>query len=424
VSPGRARSAPPEFTAEVADLAEDGRGVARIEQKVVFIAGALPGERVRARYTRRRRSADEAVVVAVEQPAAERVEPRCPHFGLCGGCALQHLAEDAQVQRKEKQVLDALARLGRVSPDRVEAPVRGSPWGYRRRARIGVKWVTAKGRVLIGFRERDSAKLADLQRCLVLDPRLGEQLAPIAQRLAELEIREAIPQIEVAATEDVLALVLRVMRAPGEADRLRLSALEREFQVRLYLQPGGPQSIEPLNPPAPRLSYLPIPGGPDLEFAPTDFIQVNAEVSQRTVLELFSGLGNFSLPLLRAGAQLTAVEGEAGLVERARANAARHGLSGEFHCADLADAVMPAPWSGRFDQVLLDPPRTGAQAVLAAIAETRARKVLYVSCHPGTLGRDAGILVHDHGFRLTRVGVLDMFPHTGHVESMALFEAS
>lgn len=289
----------------------------------------------------------------------------------------------------------------------------------------------------VGFRERDGASLAGLDRCLILDPRVGEHLQDLARLIDGLSIRSRIPQIEVSAADHV-ALVLRVLAQPSEADRLALRAFAAEQGVEILLQPGGSDSVLALDPPERVLDYSP-DGGPDrLRFRPGDFVQINAEVSRQAVLqalqwlslqpgervlELFCGLGNFSIPLARAGAQVTALEGEAGLVTRARDNAARLGLAIDFRQADLSHPQANGAWrKERFDAVLLNPPRSGALDILALIAATGGRRILYVSCHPGTLARDAGRLVHTHGYRLTRAGVMDMFPHTAHVESMALFE--
>lgn len=426
-----------EFEAQIVDLAEDGRGVARIDGKVCFIHGALPGEAVRFRYTRVHRDADEGDTVAVLQASPDRVAPPCPHFGLCGGCALQHLAPSAQIAHKQQQLVQALRRIGKVEAERLAPPLTGATEGYRRRARLGARFVDKRERVLVGFRERSSAFLAALERCVVLDPRVGEKLRVLGEALTPLSIRRQVPQIEIACT-DRAALVVRVMAPPTDADRATLERLAAEHDFTLYLQPGGPHTATPLQPPAPVLSYSPDGSDDRLQFQPTDFIQIHGEISQKAVrqaldwlapeagarvLELFCGLGNFSIPLARRGAQVVAVEGEAGLVARARDNAARLDLAIDFHAADLFQPAADAPWlNGGFDHVLLDPPRAGAEAMMPVIGRLKPRRVLYVSCHPGTLARDAGLLVREHGYRLARAGVMDMFPHTTHVESMALFE--
>lgn len=434
----RRRKPPPdtEFSATVTDLDHDGRGVARIDGKVTFIFGALPGETVRYKLLRVTRALDEAVATAIDVPSPDRVEPGCAHFGTCGGCSLQHLAPAAQVAFKQQAMLEALRRIGGVTPAAIAEPVLGPAWGYRRRARMGVKLVNKKGGVLIGFRERDANALAVLERCEVVDARLGERLRKIAALFESLSIADQIPQIEVSAAEHV-AVTIRVLTLPSEDDRAKLLAFAAEHDFDFYLQPGGPDSLVPLAEVRP-LDYSPDGSALRLNFLPADFIQINAEVSQRmvhqalewlapaagdTVLELFAGLGNFTLPIAARGAQVTAVEGEAGLVARGRANLQRNGYDGRFLKADLFKPDPKADWlKSRYNLALIDPPRSGAKEILPLLAATKARRIVYVSCHPGTLARDAGELVNTHGYRLARVGVLDMFPHTTHVESMALFE--
>jgi 23S rRNA (uracil1939-C5)-methyltransferase len=457
----RRRRPPPqgEFTAEIGDLAQDGRGIARVDGKVVFVADALPGERVRYRLTRTGRDADEAQTVAVEQASPERVAPRCPHFGICGGCALQHLAPAAQLAFKQKQLLDALQRIGGVAPREIAAPVAGPVWGYRRRARLGVKRVPKKGGVLVGFRERETPLLAAIDRCVVLDARVGSRIRALATLIDGLSIAAQLPQIEVACDDDSAVLVLRVLAEPSAADRAALAEFAARENLRFWLQPGGLDSAGPLAAPAPATSaeidaaaattsagslppsplrYSPDGSALSLAFGPLDFVQVNGELAQAmvrqaldwlrpgpgdTVLELFAGLGNFTAPLAATGARVTAVEGEAALVRRGRENLQRNGLDAEFLRADLFAADPRAAWlQRRYDLALLDPPRSGAREVLPAVAATQPRRIVYVSCHPGTLARDAGELVGSHGYVLQRAGVLDMFPHTAHVESMALFE--
>jgi 23S rRNA (uracil1939-C5)-methyltransferase len=432
----RARRYPEgEHRAEILDLAEDGRGVARINGKVVFIADSLPGEIVRFRYVAAGKSFDEGQTVAVDSASPDRVEPGCAHFGVCGGCALQHLAPAAQVRFKQKQLLDALQRIGGVQPGAVAPPVTGPVWGYRRRARLGAKLVFNKDKVLVGFRERRTHFLAELQRCPVLDPRVGEQLETIAAALARTTISNRIPQIEMAAADHV-CLSIRVLAPPtdGDLEVLRSLAADTGFEIRL--QPGGLDSITPLNPPEQTLAYSPDGSSLQLQFRIADFIQVNGYISQQVVrqainwlapvagervLELFCGLGNFSLPLARHGVDLTAVEGDTGLVARARDNAQRAGLAIRFEKADLFKTGPEADWfAGDFDAVLLDPPRSGAEAMMPLIAAKRPSRIVYVSCQPGTLARDVGLLTGHHGYRLARAGVMDMFPHTAHVESMAL----
>ncbi len=425
-----------EFTAEIVDLAHDGRGVARPNGKVTFIAGALPGERVRYKLSRTTRDIDEGAATAVEQASPHRVEPGCAHFGVCGGCTLQHLAPEQQVVFKQKQLLEALVRLGGVEAEEVAAPVTGPVWAYRRRARLGAKLVPKKGGMLVGFRERESPLLAAIESCVVLDPRIGTRLRALAGLIGGLSIAERLPQIEVACA-DHAALVLRVLDTPSAADCEALSSFAAAHDFDLYLQTGGPDSIKPLGS-ARTLQYSPDGSDLRLQFAPTDFVQINGPVAQAmvlqaldwlapapgdTVLELFAGLGNFTAPLARSGASVTAVEGEAALVEHGRDNLRRNGLDARYFRADLFAPDPQVPWLRQpYDLALLDPPRSGAREILPLLARARPRRIVYVSCHPGTLARDAGVLVKEHGYRLRRAGVLDMFPHTAHVESMALFE--
>ncbi len=425
-----------EFSATITDLDHDGRGVARVNGKVTFIHGALPGETVRYKLTRVTRDIDEADVTAIEVASPDRVTPGCVHFGLCGGCSMQHLAPAAQIAFKQQAMLEALRRIGGVTPGEVAPAVTGPVWAYRRRARMGVKLVPKKGGVLVGFRERDANALAALNGCEVVDPRLGTKLRLLGELFTSLSIAGQIPQIEVSAAEHV-AVTIRVLALPSDEDRKKLLAFAAEHDYDFYLQPGGPDSLVPLSAVRP-LAYSPDGSSLSLAFQPADFIQINSEVSQRMVvqaldwlapaagdevLELFAGLGNFTLPLAARGAKVTAVEGEAGLVARGRANLQANGYDGRFLKADLFKPDPKADWlKHRYDLALIDPPRSGAKEILPMLAATRARRIVYVSCHPGTLARDAGELVNTFGYRLTRAGVLDMFPHTTHVESMALFE--
>ncbi len=432
------QAAEPE-TAEIASLDHDGRGVARIDGKTVFVAGALPGELVRLRRFRRRRRHDEAVMVEVLRASPDRVVPRCAHFGECGGCSLQHLSHAAQLEAKGRQVAEELERIGGVHPATWLAPLAGPAWAYRRRARLGCKYVVSKGRVLVGFRERGSPHLADLQRCEVLAEPVGSLVKDLAILVGGLSIRDRVAQIEVAVADNATVLVLRVLDPPDEADLAKLAEFQSRHAIELQLQPGGLETVVPLVPPATPLHYE-LPGLPaGIGFAPTDFVQVNAglnrlmieralellaPIDSDRVLDLFCGLGNFSLPLARRAAQVTGVEGDPGLVARARLNASRNGIgNAEFHAADLFADVSQAPWArGDYELALLDPPRAGAREVLPVLVAGRPRRIVYISCHAGTLARDAGILVNQHGYLLVAAGIMDMFPHTSHVESIALFE--
>lgn len=433
---------PPQAVREavIESASHDGRGVARLDGKATFVQGALPGERVQLRVLRRHRNFDEAETLAVLEPSPDRVEPACARFGVCGGCSLQHLAAGAQIAAKEQALLDALRRIGQLEPGEVFAPIVGaSPWGYRRKARLGVKYVAKKARALVGFRERSSSFVTDTDRCPVLHPRVGEALGELAALIGSLDVRDRVPQVEVAMGDDACILVFRVLAPPSAADADRLRAFGRAHEVAVYLQEGGLDSIRPLDPPGVTLSYALPDFGVVLEFRPGDFTQVNFEVNRlmvargiellrprpdERVLDLFCGLGNFTLPLARRAGEAVGVEGEAGLVARARANAARNGLcNAHFFTADLYAAPDAAPWARkRFAAALLDPPRTGAFEVLPLLPRLGVERLVYVSCYPGTLARDAAELVQRHGYRLAGVGAMDMFPHTAHVESIAVFE--
>ena len=431
--------------ADVVDLAHDGRGVARVEGKAVFIDGALPGERVRFRVFKRRRQLDEAGLVDVLIPSPDRVIPKCAHFGICGGCSLQHLAPEAQLAAKQRQLLDNLERIGRVVPAQVFAPLRGPEWAYRRRARLGVKYVHKKGRVLAGFREREKPYLADLQRCEVLLERFARLPEHLAALVGGLSLRERIPQVEVAAGDPgapgdySAALVFRVMDAPTAEDLEKMEEFGRLHAVQIFLQSGGLDTVRPLREGQAALSYSVDENRVTLEFGPVDFIQVNRDINVSmvkkavelleptqadSVLDLFCGLGNFTLSLARRARRVVGVEGDAALVAKARANAARNGISNaSFHADNLFEPARAGAWAKEaYDLVLLDPPRAGAAEILERMPHWRPRRLVYISCHPGSLARDAGILVGAHGFELTGAGVMDMFPHTTHVESIAVFE--
>jgi 23S rRNA (uracil1939-C5)-methyltransferase len=426
---------------EIIDLAQDGRGVARVDGKTVFIDDALPGERVEWRRLKRGRNFDEGRLERVIEPAADRVEPRCAHFGICGGCALQHLAPERQLEFKQRQLYEALTRIGKVTPAEMLPPLHGAVWNYRRRARLAARWVPKKERTVVGFRERNTSFIADVQRCEVLAPPVDSLVKPLSLLLTALSVRNRVPQIEVAVADNAVALLVRVLEDLTAADRELLLQFARDHNVQIYLQPGGYDTIAPLSDATP-LEYRLPQFDVTLRFQPNDFVQVNGDLNAKMVaravellkpapgervLDLFCGLGNFSLPLARSGAHVVGVEGDAGLVARARGNAVLNGIGNiEFVCGDLAQpSADDAAWARQsYDKVLLDPPRAGALQVLPTVARCGAKVVLYISCHPGSLARDAGILVHEHGFTLRAAGVMDMFPHTAHVESAALFVSS
>ena len=424
----------------IESLAHDGRGVTHIDGKAVFIDGALPGEVVSFEYTTSRRKFDEGRVTAVQTASPDRVEPRCAHFGVCGGCSLQHLDSAAQIQAKQQTLLDNLRHIGKVEPESLLPPLTGPAWGYRTKGRLGVKDVVKKGRVLVGFREKRSPYVADLARCEVLHPAVGDRLEGLSGLIEQLEVRARIPQIEVAVASETTALVFRHLDplTPHDHDVLKRYAMDQG--VHVYLQPAGPDTVQVLWPEKSVLSYTLASESVVIEFQPTDFTQVNTAINEQmvarvlemmslgetdTVLDLFCGLGNFTLPLARHAGQVTGVEGDAGLVSRARDNAALNGLDNTaFHVANLAVTNTGAAWAGSgYNKVLLDPPRSGAAEVMPLLGNIHPQRIVYVSCHPGSLARDAGTLVNELGYRLLSAGVMDMFPHTAHVESIALFEA-
>jgi len=436
------RRALPELVEEavVVALNHDGDGVIR-DSKTVFVAGALEGERVRFQRTAKHRQHDEATLLEVLEASPSRVEPRCAHFGLCGGCALQHLAPSAQLASKQQELAATLERIGKVTPREWLAPIEGPSWGYRRRARLGAKYVAKRARVLVGFRERHKPYVAALERCEILASPVDALITPLAELLTGLEARQAIPQIEVAVGEAVTVLVFRVLEDLSNADRAALLAFEAAQGLRVYVQRGGPATVQPLQGEPARLHYTLPAEGLRYEFLPTDFVQINAEVNRALVthavtqlqvestdrvLDLFCGLGNFTLPLARRAREVLGLEGDAALVERARHNAALNGVdNAHFKAANLFDpAVFATVLGGSVDRVLLDPPRAGALEILPQLAALAPQRMVYVSCHPGTLARDLCLLCHEHGFQLVAAGVIDMFPHTHHVESIAVLERS
>ncbi|MBK8764131.1 MAG: 23S rRNA (uracil(1939)-C(5))-methyltransferase RlmD [Burkholderiaceae bacterium] len=441
---------------EIESLDLEANGVARPEGKVVFVRGALPGERVQAEVVRRKPRFEVANTLAVLREAAARTRPRCPHYGVCGGCSMQHLDIRSQLATKQRALEDQLAHLGNVRAQTILRPIAGPDWGYRYRARLSVRHVAKKGGVLVGFHEKGSSFVADMRECHVLAPRVSALLVPLRELIGGLAMRDRMPQIEVAlageGAHSVLALVFRVLDAVTESDRLALAEFARRHQLELWLQPKGPDTIRLLWAPgadeadAPRsqLAYRLPEFDVVMPFAPTDFTQVNHQINEvlvsrsvrlldpqpsDRVADLFCGLGNFSLPLARRAREVLGIEGSATLTARAAANAAANGLGEKtrFQAANLFEMTLPA-WQalGRFERVLIDPPREGALELARAIAEDpwKVPRIVYVSCNPATLARDASLLVHTGGYRLRAAGVINMFPHTSHVESMAVFEAA
>ncbi|HEX5314038.1 MAG TPA: 23S rRNA (uracil(1939)-C(5))-methyltransferase RlmD [Gammaproteobacteria bacterium] len=424
-------------TVRIEGLSHEGRGVAHRDGKAVFVAGALPGETVRLGHERHHRRYDEADAAEVLAPAAERVAPCCPHFGVCGGCALQHLSPAAQIAAKQDSLLANLKRLAGLEPRTLWPPLTGPAYTYRRRARLGLRYVQKKARVVVGFHEANGRYVTDSRVCPILVPpgdRLPEMLA---QLVGGLDARERIPQVEFAAGDVAGALVFRLLGDASAADIARLIAFGREQDLSIWLQTGGLETLRLLHG-APLLGYALPEFGLSLHFLPTDFVQVNAAVNRAMVaaaiarlelgakdrvLEFYCGIGNFSLALARSAGEVTSVEGDETLVRRARANAVANGIGNvAFHVADLDAPMSDAPWLAEAcDAVLLDPPRTGARALVPQLARLAPRRILYVSCHPATLARDGEALAAA-GFGLAAAGVADMFPQTAHAEAMALFE--
>jgi 23S rRNA (uracil1939-C5)-methyltransferase len=438
------------FAADILDLSHDGRGVARRDAghpnagKTVFVAGALPGERVLAKQTARSRHFDEAQTLEVLQASPDRVVPRCAHFGVCGGCVLQHLEESRQILAKQRVLLENFERIGHDAPERVLPPLTGDAWGYRRKGRFSVRRVEKKDKTLVGFRERDPRFVADLSECHTVVPAIGAAIPALSALVDGLQARRDIPQVEFIVGDagedfDGVALVFRHLQPLSGDDLGALQAFGQRHRFAIFLQPGGVDSVHALWPQAPQLAFRLGPWDVTFGFRPLDFIQVNASINEKMiartlelldvragerVLDLFCGLGNFTLPLARVAAEVVGVEGEAGLVARARENAERNGLANaQFHAADLAQDQRGAPWMRQgFDKLLLDPPRSGAIEVLKQLPLERFGRIVYVSCHPASLARDAGYLVNERGWKLSSAGVMDMFPQTAHVESIALFE--
>jgi len=424
----------------IESLDQEGRGVARVDGKVTFVDGALPGEVVEIDVWKRKRSFDLANVRTVVQGSSQRVTPGCPHFDRCGGCSLQHLDGRAQMAMKQRVLEEDLRRIGGVRPEVVLAPILGPSWGYRSRARLSVRYVEKKGGALVGFHERKTHLVVDMDSCAVLPPAVSALITPLRELVSRLHLAARLPQIEIAVGEAHVVLSLRVLDEPDAHDLARMREFEHAHAVEIQLQTKGPDTLRPLCPDRARPLVYHLPEfGVALGFAPSEFTQINRSVNERLVAravrmlqpapgqrmaDLFCGLGNFTLPLARAGARVTGMEGSKDLVERARSNAQSNGL-GQRATFEVADLFRDAPGAigrlGRLDALLLDPPRDGAQSVVTSLGEDAPRRLVYVSCNPATLARDAGILVGQKGYRLVEAGVVNMFPHTSHVESIACF---
>lgn len=435
----------------IESLSPEGRGVAHIDEKAVFISGALPGEKVTFIYTSQRRSHDEGKIEEVLEASPDRVEPKCQHYDICGGCSLQHLSSEAQIKYKQKSMLDSLKHIGNVEPEEVFDAITGDSWGYRRKARLGVKYVFKKGRVLVGFRERHGGFLADIQSCEVLHESVGQKLEAFQDLIFQMDSRDSTPQIEVAVGDDScemnVALIIRHLKELSEKDLQLWIGFGKEHNFQIYLQPKGPTTVHRIYPDPTDVQntslYYEHPSfDTKVHFGPQDFFQVNTSINlqmvpravellkltgEERVLDLFCGLGNFTLPIARNAEHVTGVEGDLIMVKRARETALANGLENtDYHVCNLMGTELElrsAPWlKKQYDCILLDPPRSGAKEIIEQFKKLKAKRIVYVSCHPATLARDAGELVNTHGYKLLGAGVMDMFPQTAHVESIAVFE--
>ena len=426
--------------ATIESLAHDGRGVAHVDGKVVFIDEALTGESVEFVYTDIRRDYAEGKVVNLLSRSDIRVDAECPHYSVCGGCSFQHVEASAQIKVKEGLLEEQFKRIGKVEIPEIWSSLDGPHWSYRRKARMGVKYVAKKGRVLVGFREKRQQYLAEIESCKVMHPLVGNKLMDLSEMLGGLTVRDKIPQIEVAIGDDDCVLGVRVLEPPTVEDKVRMRDYAHKHGVSLCLQSKGPDTIAPIEGEPEIIPTYALPEHDVVfRFRPAMFTQVNYEINRQmvnrviealelnqndTVLDLFCGLGNFTLPMARYAGRVVGVEGDLPLVNHAQANARLNGLDNvEFHAADLSKDVSELPWAKqRYNKILLDPSRAGASEVLRHFKKWRPEQVVYVSCNPSTLARDAGILVNDMGYKLVKAGVMNMFPQTAHVESIALFE--
>lgn len=437
---------------KVESLDLEGHGVAHdAAGKVIFIDGALPGEEVQVAVTRRKNNWERGTLKALRRESSQRVRPRCPHFGTCGGCKLQHLHVGAQLATKQRALEDALWHLGKTRPERMLRAIEGPAWGYRYRARLSVRHVVKKGKVLVGFHERQSSYVADMDSCEVLPPHLSALLVPLRELIGSMEQRDRLPQIEVAVGDAVTALVLRHLEPLGDGDLAKLRAFAARHGIQWWLQPRGPDSVHLLDEEGPQLAYTLPEFGIAMPFKPTDFTQVNHQINrvlvstairlldvqpEERVIDWFCGLGNFTLPIATRAREVLGIEGSEALVERARSNAERNGLASRtrFVASNLFE-LTPGDLvaHGQADRWLVDPPREGAFALAKAVADLHTdpsaaggwsppRRIVYVSCNPATLARDAGLLVHQGGYRLSAAAAVNMFPHTAHVESIAVFD--
>lgn len=431
----------PEISVSINTLSHDGRGVTQHEGKTVFVHGALPGEKVLCKVTKHHRRYSEGKVIAIENPSLERVAPRCAHFGICGGCSMQHIDIKHQIQIKEKILLEQLKHFGNVVPQSLLEPTTGNGWGYRGKARLGVKFVTKKGKLLVGFREKLSNYLADIDACPVLHPSVGERLSLINGVITQLTQFDQIPQIEIAVGENATALVIRHLTPLSACDLEKLCQFAKDYHFHLYLQPNAPDKphkIWPLS--SDELLIYTMPDYQiEMKFHPLSFTQVNSEMNRQmikktlsllspqeeeTILDLFCGIGNFTLPIARFAKSVIGIEVNQAMIQSAADNAQHNQISNaQFFSGNLMSPAPSESWMQQtYDKILLDPPRTGAKDIIAFFPNFKAKKVVYVSCNPATLARDAGELVHGQGYDLKTIGLINMFPHTSHIEAVAEFE--
>ena len=421
----------------IESLDQAGRGIAHIDGKTCFVDGALPGEQVTINVYRKKPNYQHAKMAELIRASSQRVTPLCPYFTLCGGCSMQHLQAQAQVAIKQRVLEDALWHIGKVKAQQILPAIYGEIWNYRYRARLAVRWVSKKGGTLVGFHEKKSSFITDMESCAVLPERIANLIAPLRRLIDQLSIRERLPQIEVACSEQSIVLVLRILQDMLESDSELIRQFAEDNQVHIYLQPQGTESVYPFHPSKPaQLSYRLSEYGLTYSFAATEFTQVNPNVNAilvrramqlldpkrgERIADLFCGIGNFTLPIAALGATVVGIEGHPTLVARAYENAALNGLSDSTHfiSADLFDTLPNDVM--QVAKLLIDPPREGALNLIRNLPENIARLV-YVSCNPATLARDAAVLIHEKNCRLVATGVVNMFPHTAHVESVALFE--
>ncbi len=426
---------------DILSLDHEGHGVARIEGKVTFVDGALAGERAEIALYRKHAKYNSANAVSILKASAQRAEPRCKYFGRCGGCSMQHLEASAQVAAKQRVLEENLARIGKVHPEVILRALHGPTWGYRHRSRLSVRRVDKKGGVLVGFHEKRSSFIADMASCEVLTPDVSALIQPLRELITDLSNSDRIPQIEIAVGDHVTVLVFRLLAPWSDDDAAKVRAFAETHGVQIWEQKKGPETARPFWPDVtPELSYSLPEFGLVMPFRPTEFTQVNTAINRALVsralrllgpqpgeriADLFCGLGNFTLPIARSGADVLGIEGSAELVARARENALRNQLPKARFDVDNLFEMTPEKFAalGHFDKLLIDPPRSGAIEVVKSLPEAGApQRIVYVSCDPATLARDAEVLVHVKGYRLKAAGVANMFPHTAHVESIALFE--